>query len=105
MVLVVGDDVESQMEGLTSIDTPSFCDGWMIGGRFVDALPLAMGGWADQARLGDIDMSRGFLPSAVVRHGEVVLEMYSTVEQARVALKDLENLPADTLLTVLDVHS
>jgi hypothetical protein len=58
----------------------------------------------DQARIGDIDLSALCLPSAVVMGGEVVLEKYSPLEQAQAVLKHLEALPADTLLTVLDVH-
>jgi hypothetical protein len=104
MVIVVGDDVESQMDGLTSIEPPIFCDWWMIGGRWVDSLRLLTGEWVDQARIGDIDLSALYLPSAVVMGGEVVLEKYSPLEQAQAVLKHLEALPADTLLTVLDVH-
>jgi hypothetical protein len=101
MVFVVGDDVEEQMNGLFDPGGLGFCDAWMIGGRYVGALPDS-----DQARLGDIDLSAlPALPSAVVMGGEVVLEKYSTREQAQAVLKRLEALPADTLITVVDVHS
>jgi hypothetical protein len=45
MVIVIGDDVEAQMNSLKVVDEGgwSWCDWWAIGGRYTGTLPLKNG--------------------------------------------------------------